>query len=166
MLSMACSFPPQECHAGAVLADQGAPPLRGALFDQLVKELRSEYAAAVTACAGRIHTALGEGRGSIRTALDKYGVNGDPGIMQEQAHPPPQPPSPPAHPRPSRHLPPTPPLSCLLVPPRLPFLYWLEPFLPTVSSRQSLQLQVLRVPASLPATVVMTAHICWHSDKS
>ncbi|KAL3146191.1 hypothetical protein ABBQ32_002897 [Trebouxia sp. C0010 RCD-2024] len=31
--------------------------LRGALFDQLVKELRSEYAAAVTACAQRIHKA-------------------------------------------------------------------------------------------------------------
>lgn len=69
----------------AVLADQDTAPLRGALFDQLVKELRSEYAAAVTACAQRIHKALAENRHSIRSALDKFGVSGDPGVMQEQA---------------------------------------------------------------------------------
>ena len=68
-----------------MLADRHAAPLRGALFDQLVKELRSEYAAAVTACAQRIHRALADRRRSIRLALDKYGVSGDPGVMQEQA---------------------------------------------------------------------------------
>lgn len=69
----------------AVLADQDTAPLRGALFNQMVKELRSEYAAAVTACAQRIHKALAENRHSIRSALDKFGVSGDPGVMQEQA---------------------------------------------------------------------------------
>lgn len=72
-----------------MLADEDAAPLRGALFDQLVKELRSEYAAAVTACAQRIHKALAEGRrkGRIRSVLDKYGMSSDPGIMQEQVRP-------------------------------------------------------------------------------
>ena len=62
----------------------GAGPLRGALFDQVVKEFRSEYAAAVTACAQRIHGALAENRHSIRVALERFGVNGQPGVMQEQ----------------------------------------------------------------------------------
>ena len=71
--------------ATAVRADQDGAPLRGALFDQLVKELRSEYAAAVTACAQRIHKALADNRHSIRSALERFGVSGDAGVMQEQA---------------------------------------------------------------------------------
>lgn len=59
-------------------------PRRGALFNQLVKELRSEFAAAVTACAQRIHTALADNRCSIRAALEQYGVTGDSGVIQEQ----------------------------------------------------------------------------------
>lgn len=71
----------------AVLEDENAAPLRGALFDQLVKELRSEYAAAVTACAQRIHSSLAQHKCSIRAGLERYGVSGNPGVMQEQASP-------------------------------------------------------------------------------
>ncbi len=71
------------CVVVPVVQDAGGPA-RGALFDQIVKELRSEYAAAVTACAQRIHSALAENRRSIRAALERYGVNGGPGAMQEQ----------------------------------------------------------------------------------
>lgn len=59
-------------------------PRRGALFNQLVKELRSEFAAAVTACAQRIHSALADSTCSIRAALEQFGVTGDSGVMQEQ----------------------------------------------------------------------------------
>ena len=73
------------CIAAAAALDQDAAPRRGALFDQLVKELRSEYAAALPACAQRIQMALAENERSIRAALKKYGVNGEAGVMQEQA---------------------------------------------------------------------------------
>ena len=62
-----------------------AGPHLGAQFAQLVKELRSEYAAAVTACAERIAGALFQRPGySINASLHRHGVTGTPTIMQQQ----------------------------------------------------------------------------------
>lgn len=73
------------CLCAAVPIEQeGEGPKRGALFNQLVKELRSEYAAAVTACAQRIHSALADHRCSIRAALEKYGITNDSAVLMEQ----------------------------------------------------------------------------------
>ncbi|KAK9806759.1 hypothetical protein WJX72_001747 [[Myrmecia] bisecta] len=63
-------------------------PHLGAQFAQLVKELRSEYAAAVTNCAERIATALFVSQGrSIHAILQRYGLTGTPAIMQQQVGP-------------------------------------------------------------------------------
>jgi len=76
---------PSWCLCAAVPIEQeGEGPKRGALFNQLVKELRSEYAAAVTACAQRIHSALADHRCSIRAALEKYGITNDSAVLMEQ----------------------------------------------------------------------------------
>lgn len=73
------------CLSAAVPIEQeGEGPKRGALFKQLVKELRSEYATAVTACAQRIHSALADHRCSIRAALDKYGITNDSAVLMDQ----------------------------------------------------------------------------------
>ena len=73
------------CVCAAVpTAQEGEGPKRGALFNQLVKELRSEYAAAVTACAQRIHSALADYRCSISAALEKYGITNDSAVLMEQ----------------------------------------------------------------------------------
>ena len=65
-----------------------AGPHLGAQFAQLVKELRSEYAAAVTACAERIAGALFQRPGySINASLHRHGVTGTPTIMQQQVRP-------------------------------------------------------------------------------
>lgn len=62
-----------------------AGPHLGAQFAQLVKELRSEYAAAVTACAERIAGALFQRPGySINATLHRHGISGTPSIMQQQ----------------------------------------------------------------------------------
>jgi len=67
------------------LAVAGAGPHLGAQFAQLVKELRSEYAAAVTACAERIAGALFQRPGySINATLHRHGISGTPSIMQQQ----------------------------------------------------------------------------------
>ena len=69
----------QTCTAG---------PHLGAQFAQLVKELRSEYAAAVTACAERIAGALFQRPGySINATLHRHGISGTPSIMQQQVLP-------------------------------------------------------------------------------
>ena len=63
-----------------------AGPHLGAQFAQLVKELRSEYAAAVTSCAERIAGALFLRPGySINTTLQRHGITGTPTVMQQQA---------------------------------------------------------------------------------
>lgn len=50
-----------------------------------MKELRSEYAAAVTACAERIAGALFQRPGySINATLHRHGISGTPSIMQQQ----------------------------------------------------------------------------------
>ena len=60
-------------------------PHLGAQFAQLVKELRSEYAAAVTGCAERIAGALFQRPGySINATLHRHGITGTPSIMQQQ----------------------------------------------------------------------------------
>ena len=62
-----------------------AGPHLGAQFAQLVKELRSEYAAAVTSCAERIAGALFLRPGySINTTLQRHGITGTPTVMQQQ----------------------------------------------------------------------------------
>ena len=69
-----------------LLANTG--PHLGAQFAQLVKELRSEYAAAVTACAERIAGALFQRPGySINATLHRHGISGTPSIMQQQVLP-------------------------------------------------------------------------------
>ena len=69
-----------------LLANTG--PHLGAQFAQLVKELRSEYAAAVTACAERIAGALFQRPGySINATLHCHGISGTPSIMQQQVLP-------------------------------------------------------------------------------
>ncbi len=70
--------------AAVPIEQEGKGPKRGALFNQLVKELRSEYAAAVTACAQRIHSALADHRCSIRAALENYGITNDSAVLMEQ----------------------------------------------------------------------------------
>ncbi len=70
--------------ASVPIEQEGEGPKRGALFNQLVKELRSEYAAAVTACAQRIHSALADHSCSIRAALEKYGITIDSAVLMEQ----------------------------------------------------------------------------------
>ena len=50
-----------------------------------MKELRSEYAAAVTGCAERIAGALFQRPGySINATLHRHGITGTPSIMQQQ----------------------------------------------------------------------------------
>lgn len=69
----------------ALTVHSHAGPHLGAQFAQLVKELRSEYAAAVTACAERIAGALFQRPGySINASLHRHGVTGTPTIMQQQ----------------------------------------------------------------------------------
>ena len=60
-------------------------PQLGAQFAQLVKELRSEYAGAVTAAAQRIAVALFAlpGRSLLRI-MQQHGVTGTPALMQQQ----------------------------------------------------------------------------------
>ncbi|DBB16594.1 TPA: hypothetical protein ACH3X3_014851 [Trebouxia sp. C0006] len=70
------------------LTHDGPGPHLGAQFAQLVKELRSEYAAAVTACAERIAGALFQRPGySINATLHRHGISGTPSIMQQQVGP-------------------------------------------------------------------------------
>lgn len=70
------------------LTYDGHGPHLGAQLAQLVKELRSEYAAAVTACAERISAALFLRPGySINTILHQHGIPGTPTIMQQQVGP-------------------------------------------------------------------------------
>ncbi|KAL0048962.1 hypothetical protein WJX82_003343 [Trebouxia sp. C0006] len=78
---------PNQSPTKIPIEQEGKGPKRGALFNQLVKELRSEYAAAVTACAQRIHSALADHRCSIRAALEKYGITNDSAVLMEQMHP-------------------------------------------------------------------------------
>ncbi len=74
------------CTNLGLLASTG--PHLGAQFAQLVKELRSEYAAAVTACAERIAGALFQRPGySINATLHRHGISGTPSIMQQQVLP-------------------------------------------------------------------------------
>ena len=78
-----------RCTEGVQESDLGllvcAGPHLGAQFAQLVKELRSEYAAAVTACAERIAGALFQRPGySINATLHRHGISGTPSIMQQQ----------------------------------------------------------------------------------
>lgn len=64
---------------------QSGPEL-GAQFAQLVKELRSEYGGAVTACAARIAAGVFNappGR-SILRILQQHGITGTPTLMQQQ----------------------------------------------------------------------------------
>ena len=68
-------------------------PELGAQFAQLVKELRSEYAGAVTACAARIAQGVfGPSGRSILRILEHHGITGTPTLMQQQVrdstHPP------------------------------------------------------------------------------
>ncbi|KAL3142941.1 hypothetical protein ABBQ38_003227 [Trebouxia sp. C0009 RCD-2024] len=75
-------------HAPGALTHDGPGPHLGAQFAQLVKELRSEYAAAVTACAERIAGALFQRPGySINATLHRHGISGTPTIMQQQVGP-------------------------------------------------------------------------------
>ncbi len=61
-------------------------PELGAQFAQLVKELRSEYAGAVTACAARIAQGVfGPSGRSILRILEQHGITGTPTLMQQQA---------------------------------------------------------------------------------
>lgn len=53
-------------------------------FAQLVKELRSEYGAAVTLAAERIATAVFSSGRSINGILQRHGLTGTPTIMQQQ----------------------------------------------------------------------------------
>lgn len=67
------------------MPDGFSGPKLGAQFAQLVKELRSEYAGAVTACAQRIAGGVfGMAGRSILRALQIHGVSGTPAIMQQQ----------------------------------------------------------------------------------
>ncbi len=60
-------------------------PELGAQFAQLVKELRSEYAGAVTACAARIAQGVfGPSGRSILRILEHHGITGTPTLMQQQ----------------------------------------------------------------------------------
>lgn len=69
-----------------MLPGGGTGPQLGAQFAQLVKELRSEYAGAVTAAAARIAGALFAAPGrSILRILQQHGVTGTPSLMQQQA---------------------------------------------------------------------------------
>lgn len=80
----------QWCEAQSMIAagTRVAGPHLGAQFAQLVKELRSEYAAAVTACAERIAGALFQRPGySINATLHRHGISGTPSIMQQQVLP-------------------------------------------------------------------------------
>lgn len=62
-------------------------PELGAQFAQLVKELRSEYAGAVTACAARIAQGVfGPSGRSILRILEQHGIAGTPTLMQQQVH--------------------------------------------------------------------------------
>lgn len=62
-------------------------PELGAQFAQLVKELRSEYAGAVTACAARIAQGVfGPSGRSILRILEQHGITGTPTLMQQQVH--------------------------------------------------------------------------------
>jgi hypothetical protein len=61
-----------------------AGPALGAQFAQLVKELRSEYAGAVTACAARIAQGVFRGANSIQRILEQHGVTGNMSVMQSQ----------------------------------------------------------------------------------
>ncbi|KAK9868824.1 hypothetical protein WJX84_006782 [Apatococcus fuscideae] len=70
----------------APTADWDGPPL-GVQFAQLVKELRSEYGAAVTLAAERIATAVFSGGRSINGILQRHGLTGTPAIMQQQVEP-------------------------------------------------------------------------------
>ncbi|CAL8462927.1 g2461 [Coccomyxa elongata] len=63
-------------------------PELGAQFAQLVKELRSEYAGAVTACAARIAQGVfGPSGRSILRILEQHGITGTPTLMQQQVGP-------------------------------------------------------------------------------
>jgi hypothetical protein len=71
-----------------LMPDGCSGPKLGAQFAQLVKELRSEYAGAVTACAFRIASSVfGMPGRSILRALDAHGVSGTPAVMQQQVRP-------------------------------------------------------------------------------
>ena len=60
-------------------------PELGAQFAQLVKELRSEYGGAVTACAARIAAGVfGPPHTSILRILQTHGISGTPALMQQQ----------------------------------------------------------------------------------
>ena len=67
----------------APTAEWDGPPL-GVQFAQLVKELRSEYGAAVTLAAERIATAVFSSGRSINGILQRHGLTGTPAIMQQQ----------------------------------------------------------------------------------
>lgn len=67
----------------APTAEWDGPPL-GVQFAQLVKELRSEYGAAVTLAAERIATAVFASGRSINGILQRHGLTGTPTIMQQQ----------------------------------------------------------------------------------
>ncbi len=75
----------QHLHMTQWDCSHAAGPHLGAQFAQLVKELRSEYAAAVTSCAERIAGALFLRPGySINTTLQRHGITGTPTVMQQQ----------------------------------------------------------------------------------
>ena len=76
---------PAYLHVTKWGCSHAAGPHLGAQFAQLVKELRSEYAAAVTSCAERIAGALFLRPGySINTTLQRHGITGTPTVMQQQ----------------------------------------------------------------------------------
>lgn len=62
-------------------------PQLGAQFAQLVKELRSEYAGAITGCAQRIATAVFSLGPRVLTLLQQHGLTGNPAMTaQEVCH--------------------------------------------------------------------------------
>lgn len=75
-----------NCTGGRELAGLGIEftpdgrmgPQLGAQFAQLVKELRSEYAAAITGCAQRIATVAFSMGPRILTRLQQHGLTGNP----------------------------------------------------------------------------------------
>lgn len=63
-------------------------PQLGAQFAQLVKELRSEYAGAVTGCAQRIATAVFSLGPRVLTLLQQHGLTGNPAQTAQEVRQP------------------------------------------------------------------------------
>ena len=63
-------------------------PQLGAQFAQLVKELRSEYAGAITGCAQRIATAVFSLGPRVLTLLQQHGLTGNPAQTAQEVRQP------------------------------------------------------------------------------